>query len=59
MTETKQQRDAAFAAHKREQARRALSMTMAERLAWLERALDEMRSLHGIARNAKPARDRS
>jgi Uma2 family endonuclease len=41
--------DAAFAAHKREQARRALSMSMAERLEWLDQALDEVGELHGIA----------
>src|SRR5690606_25126084 len=41
--------DAAFAAHKLEQARRALSMSMAERLAWLDDALDEFGELHGIA----------
>ena len=45
-----QARRDAFAAHKREQARRALAMTMAERLRWLEVTLDEMRALRGLAR---------
>ncbi len=52
----KTQTDLAFSAHKREQTRRALSMTMSERLAWLERALDEMGAIHGIARRARLAR---
>jgi hypothetical protein len=43
-------RDAAFAAHKREQARRALAMTPAERLSWLEDMLDELAQLRGLAR---------
>jgi hypothetical protein len=44
------QRDAEFAAHKREQLRRALAMTPAERLAWLEDMLDELGQLRGLAR---------
>lgn len=44
------QRDAAFAAHKREQGRRALAMTPAERLSWLEDMLDELGQLRGLAR---------
>ncbi len=45
--------DAAFAAHKREQARRALSMTPAERLRWLEDTVQELRKLQGLAMDAK------
>ncbi|HLT38701.1 MAG TPA: Uma2 family endonuclease [Enhygromyxa sp.] len=52
-TDEQRRLDAAFAAHKRDQARRALSMTMAERLDWLDDALDEFGELHGIA--ARPA----
>jgi hypothetical protein len=44
--------DEAFAAHKREQARRALGMTMTERLAWLEDVLTELGELQGLARQA-------
>lgn len=48
------QRDAAFAAHKREQLRRALAMTPAERLSWLEDMLDELAQLRGLARRLPP-----
>jgi hypothetical protein len=44
--------DAAFAAHKRQQARRALLMTPAERLRWLDDALQELGALRGLARTA-------
>jgi hypothetical protein len=47
--------DAAFAAHKLEQGRRALTMTMAERLAWLEDALLELAQLRGLAGSARGA----
>jgi hypothetical protein len=48
--------DAAFAAHKREQAKRALSMTPAERLRWLETTVREFGKLRGLARPiTKPA----
>jgi hypothetical protein len=42
--------DAAFAAHKREQARRALAMTPSERLRWLEITVRELRNLQGLAK---------
>lgn len=41
--------DAAFAAHKREQARRALELTPLERLRWLERTVSELRKLQALA----------
>lgn len=45
--------DAAFAVHKREQARRALAMTPIERLRWLENTVRELRKLQGLAKTAK------
>ena len=45
--------DAGYEAHQRRQARLGLSMTPAERLAWLERKLAEMRGLLGKARDAE------
>jgi hypothetical protein len=51
--------DAAFAAHKREQARRGLSMTPFERLRWLERTVGELRRLQALAKAAKHADTRS
>jgi hypothetical protein len=42
--------DAAFADHKREQARRALAMSMTERVQWLDDALELFGDLYGIAR---------
>ncbi len=59
--DSREQIDAAFAAHKREQAKRALAMTMGERLEWLERTLAGLDELHGAALRAQavsPGRDR-
>lgn len=47
---------AAFAAHKREQARRALSLTPAERLRWLERTVLELKKLQALADLARSQR---
>jgi len=44
--------DVGFDGHQRRQARLGLSMTPAERLAWLERKLAEIRALLGKARAA-------
>jgi hypothetical protein len=51
--------DAAFAAHKREQAQRALSMTPAERLRWLESTVRELGKLRGLARPVTKAAART
>jgi hypothetical protein len=53
MTDRDQRVDEAFAAHKREQAQRALTLTMAERLAWLEDALQELGELRGLAQRPR------
>ncbi len=45
--------DAGFDGHQRRQARLGLSMTPAERLAWLECKLAEMRELLGKAQTAE------
>jgi hypothetical protein len=45
--------DAGYEGHQRRQARLGLSMTPAERLAWLENKLAEMRQLLGKARDPR------
>ena len=45
--------DAGFAAHKRQQARRALALTPAQRLRWLETTVRELRKLQELARLAR------
>jgi len=54
-----QEWDAGYDAHQRRQARLGLSMTPAERLAWLERKLAEMRGLLGRAQGAERNDDAS
>ncbi len=47
------------AEHQRRQARMGLSLTPAERLAWLERTNAEMRALLGLARKKETEQQRS
>lgn len=52
-SEERERLDAAFAAHKHEQARRALLLTPAERLRWLEATVRELKMLQELARRAR------
>ena len=46
--------DRGFDGHWRRQVRRGLELTPAQRLRWLEQAMQELRPLVGRARRAKP-----
>jgi hypothetical protein len=48
--------DRGYEGHRRRQARLGLNLTPAERLRWLEQAMDELRGILGRARRAGPGR---
>ena len=49
----KEETDARFAAHRRAQLRRALRLTYAEHLRWLEETMEAFRQWKGSARSAE------
>lgn len=51
--------DRGFEGHSRRQVKLGLRLSPAERLEWLERAMDELRGLLGRARKGRPNRPKT